>query len=136
MKSQPETAKYAIEAINLVKRFKPYHWAGLVGRGSGQEVVAVNQEALKSTELIERDPYGKGWLLKIRVSKMKPNLRNLLSGKLAVAWLENAVGSLRQRMAGELGVVMQDGGLPVSGFAKVLSPEKWDEIAAEFFLTK
>jgi len=100
------------------------------------EVIAVNEEALKSPELIEQDPYGKGWLLKIRVPKMKPNLRNLLSGKLAVAWMENTVQTLRQRMAGDLGMVMQDGGLPVSGIAKALSPENWDDLAAEFFLTK
>ena len=99
-------------------------------------VIAVNEEVLKSPELIEQDPYGKGWLFKVQVSKMKPNLRNLLSGKLAVAWMENTVRTLQERMAGDLGVVMQDGGLPVSGFAKALSPDKWDDIAAEFLLTK
>lgn len=100
------------------------------------EVVAVNKDALASPELAEKDPYNKGWLLKIKAPKMHSNLKNLLTGKLAVAWMENTVQTLRQRMAGELGVVMQDGGLPVSGFAKELAPEKWDEIAADFFLTK
>lgn len=100
------------------------------------KVIAVNEEVLKSPELLEQDPYGKGWLLKVQLSRMKPNLRNLLSGKLAVAWMENTVRSLRQKMTGELGMVMQDGGLPVSGFARVISPDKWDEIAAEFLLTK
>jgi glycine cleavage system H protein len=100
------------------------------------KVIAVNEEALKSPELIEQDPYGKGWLLKVQVSKMKPNLRNLLSGKLAVAWMENTVRTLQKRMGSDLGIVMQDGGLPVSGFAKALSSDKWDDIAAEFLLTK
>jgi glycine cleavage system H lipoate-binding protein len=100
------------------------------------EVVAVNEKALISPELIERDPYDKGWILKVKVAKMRPNLKNLLSGNLALAWMENTVKVLRERMSGELGVVIQDGGLPVSGFAKALSPDKWDEIAAEFFLTK
>lgn len=100
------------------------------------EVVAVNKDALKSPDLAEQDPYNKGWLLKIKAPKITANLKNLLTGKLAVAWMENTVQTLRQRMAGDLGVVMQDGGLPVSGFAKELAPEKWDEIAAEFFLTK
>ncbi len=100
------------------------------------EVVAVNQEAVNSPELIGQDPYNKGWLLKVRVPKIKSNLKNLLSGKLAVAWMENTVQTLREQMTGELGVVMQDGGLPVSGFAKELAPDNWEEIAAEFFLTK
>jgi len=100
------------------------------------EVIAVNEDALKSPELLEHDPYDKGWLLKVRVPKMKTNLRNLLSGKLAVVWMENTIQTLREKMAGDLGMVMQDGGLPVSGFARAMSPEKWDEIAAEFLLTK
>ncbi|OGC08941.1 hypothetical protein A2V82_12735 [candidate division KSB1 bacterium RBG_16_48_16] len=100
------------------------------------EVVAVNKNALDSPELAEQDPYNRGWLLKVKAPKMNSNLKNLLTGKLAVAWMENTVQTLRQRMAGDLGVIMQDGGLPISGFAKELAPEKWDEIAAEFFLTK
>ena len=100
------------------------------------EVVAVNEQALQSPEVLEQDPYNNGWLLKVKSPKMKANLKNLLSGKLAVAWMENTVEMLRARMTGEVGLVMQDGGLPVSGFAQELDPEKWDEMAAEFFLTK
>ena len=62
-------------------------------------------------------------------------MKNLLSGKVAVAWMGETVNNLRARMAGELGIVMQDGGLPVSGFAKELSPENWDKMAADFFMT-
>ncbi|MEE9169106.1 MAG: glycine cleavage system protein H [bacterium] len=100
------------------------------------EVLAVNEEVLNAPEQILQDPYHKGWLMKIRVPKMKSNLRNLLSGKLAIACLEDSVNKLRQMMAGDLGLVLQDGGFPVSGFAKQISPDKWDEIAREFFLTE
>lgn len=100
------------------------------------EVIAVNEKILNSPELIEEDPYGKGWLLKIKVPKINSNLKNLLSGKLAVAWMENTVHTLHERMSGDLGILMQDGGLPVSGFAKELAPDNWEEIAAEFLLTK
>ncbi len=100
------------------------------------EVVAVNQEILQSPEKLEKDPYRDGWLLKIKVPRLKPNLRNLLTGKLAVSWMEDTVHRLHQHMAGELGMVMQDGGLPISGFARTLAPEKWDELASEFFLNR
>jgi glycine cleavage system H protein len=99
------------------------------------EVIAVNEAVLNSPELMEKEPYGKGWLLKVKVSNMKPKLKNLFSGNLALAWMENSVQTLRQKMAGDLGMVMQDGGLPVSGFAKAISPDKWEEIASEFLLT-
>jgi hypothetical protein len=39
-------------------------------------------------------------------------------------------------MSGELGIVLQDGGVPVTGFARALSPDRWDEIASEFLMNK
>ena len=86
-------------------------------------------------ELVNEDPYGRGWLMKVRVPRVKSNVSNLLGGSLALEWMEQAARSLRRRMSGELGEVMQDGGLPVVGIAKNLSPEKWDELAREFLLT-
>ncbi len=99
------------------------------------EVVALNEEAIKDPSLINNDPYGNGWLMKVKVPKMKTNLRNLLCGDLAGAWMEKNVDALRARMAGEVGMVLQDGGMPVAGIAKNLSPEGWDDIAKEFLLT-
>jgi glycine cleavage system H lipoate-binding protein len=99
------------------------------------EVVAVNEELLESPHLISDDPYGRGWLMKVRVPRMRPALRNLLSGSLAKAWIDDTTEALQERMSGSLGVVLQDGGVPVSGFARELSPEAWDEVVAEFLLT-
>ena len=101
------------------------------------EVVVVNEELLKSPQLVSDDPYGQGWLMKVRVPRVQPALRNLLSGNLATAWVDDTMEVLQQRMSGNesLGVVLQDGGLPVSGFARELSPEAWDEVVTEFLLT-
>jgi hypothetical protein len=38
-------------------------------------------------------------------------------------------------MSGDFGVVLQDGGLPISGFAREISPQNWDQLAREFLLT-
>ena len=50
--------------------------------------------------------------------------------------MEGTVRALRRRMEGELGPVMQDGGVPVSGIARDLSPDAWEEVAAEFLQTR
>ena len=100
------------------------------------EVIDVNNEILSSPEIIGQDPYGKGWILKVKVPKINSNLKNLLTGRLAAAWMENTVHILHQRISGDLGIMMQDGGLPVSGLAKELAPDNWDEFASEFLLTK
>lgn len=102
----------------------------------GGEVVEVNQELLASPGLVNADPYDRGWLLKIRVPDPAAASRNLLSGKLARAWMDGITERLREMRVGELGVVLPDGGFPVSGFARALSPEGWDRVAREFLLSE
>ena len=58
------------------------------------EVVEVNREVLRSPEILRQDPYGKGWLLKVKSSGIASNTRNLLSGKLARTWMENVLDQL------------------------------------------
>lgn len=100
------------------------------------KVVEVNQEILRDPELLNKDPYQKGWLLKVKPSKLKADQKNLLSGTLAKAWIEDTVDKLSNRITGNFGLVLQDGGLPVAGFAKEMSPTDWDKIAKEFLLTE
>ncbi len=96
------------------------------------EVVEVNHRIFESPGLVNEDPYGEGWLLKIRTSSDRANFENLLSGRYARAWMDETVHALRERMSRGLGTVLQDGGVPVSGFVFALAPERWDEVAAEF----
>ncbi len=118
-------------------------WELLVGSKSipmlspvNGEVVGVNEEIVRSPHLINQDPYDKGWLLEIRASTVKTDLKNLLHGRLASAWLEETVNALRERSAGGLRAVLQDGGVPVDGIAKSLSPDRWVEVARELLLTQ
>lgn len=106
------------------------------------EVVSVNPEVLLSPEQANRDPYGGGWLLKVRPSRLASNRTNLLSGDLARRWIEEALHGLRVHSGGGLGALytdgglpIQDGGLPVSGIARALDGEHWAELARRHFLT-
>ena len=100
------------------------------------KVLAVNEQAIKNPELLIQDPYGEGWLMKVRVPRIKSNLKNLLSGRLAQAWMQDTVHQLRGTLSGELGTVMQDGGAPVSGFAKEVFPDKWEGYVKSFLKTE
>ena len=99
------------------------------------EVIEVNPEVAKNPDRVGDDPYGQGWLLKVRASGAGGVLKNLLSGNLARAWMDDAVTRVSQQRLPQLGVVLQDGGEPVEGFARQLDPEHWPEIAAEMLLT-
>ncbi len=98
------------------------------------EVVAINMKVLENPALLNMDPYGEGWLLKVKPENARIDLRNLLKGETLKGWIETTLERLGRRLGGELGLVYQDGGAPISGFARTLSPDKWDEIAREFLI--
>jgi glycine cleavage system H lipoate-binding protein len=98
-------------------------------------VVAVNDEVLSSPEALNREPYGDGWLFKVKAPRLGPNLKHLLSGNLARRWMEEVSENLRARMTPDLGRVYQDGGVPMEGMARSLDPANWDEVARAFLLT-
>lgn len=99
------------------------------------EVVAVNPEVIRSPAILSQDPYGRGWLFRVKSPRIAADTRNLLSGKLARAWMENALDDLRPINPDNLGPVLQDGGLPVDGLAKAMGGNRWDEMARMHLLT-
>jgi len=116
-------------------------WSLLVGEKSidmlspvDGKIVDINENLLNSPENISKDPYGQSWLMKVQTPKISSNLKNLLSGELAGKWMEGVRENLFARMNYNLGAVSQDGGVPVDGIARNLDPERWDEIAREYFL--
>jgi len=102
----------------------------------GGEVVAVNEELQHHPALLAEDPYGAGWLMKIRAPRSGAAERTLLAGEPAAAWMDQQVDMLRRQMGSEAGAVLQDGGEPISGIAATLDPDNWVEIAKSFLLTR
>ncbi len=50
------------------------------------KVVEVNTEASDSPEIINEDPYGKGWLLVIEPDNLEEELKTLMNFERAVEW--------------------------------------------------
>jgi glycine cleavage system H lipoate-binding protein len=102
------------------------------------EVVEVNESVLGKPSLADRDPYGDGWLLRVRVPSSEPVRRNLLSGPLARSWAELAEQSLQgiaaQAPEAAVGAVLADGGEPRDGLARTLAPANWEEVVEQFLL--
>jgi glycine cleavage system H lipoate-binding protein len=101
------------------------------------EILEVNKEALANPTLINRDPYGKGWLIKIKAENFVRDSKNLLSGKLARRWIEDVTDKLRASMGTtELGPVYQDGGVVLKEMARKIDKQNWEKLLGEFFLTR
>jgi glycine cleavage system H lipoate-binding protein len=99
------------------------------------EVVEVNPRLEGEPALATDEPYGRGWLVKMRSRDLASGLRNLLSGSLARRWTEDARERIDLQLVALSGSVLQDGGEPVADFARHLPAEDWNRLVHEFLLT-
>ena len=99
------------------------------------EVVDVNRDLAEKPGLAGEDPYGRGWVVKVKAPQLASNLRNLLSGRLARRWMEDSREALELRLMALSGSVLQDGGEPASDLGHHLPPADWERLVHEFLLT-
>jgi glycine cleavage system H protein len=96
------------------------------------EIIGVNPRLKSEPDLPFQDPYGNGWLCKIRSPRLFAELSNLMSGSLVNRWMEDAGERFRHRLMVVHGSVIQDGGEPVENVASQLEESDWRRLAAEF----
>jgi glycine cleavage system H protein len=65
-------------------------WVGRIYAIVSGVVVEVNEELEDEPTFLNSDPYGEGWVLKIRMEE-PDELANLLQGEEAVRWLEEEI---------------------------------------------
>jgi glycine cleavage system H lipoate-binding protein len=97
-------------------------------------VVAVNTAMREKKDGLD-DPYGAGWLFKVKAPRLAANLRQLLTDGSARRYIEDAGEALALRMSPELATVLQDGGTPIHGIGRALAGDDWDHLARQYFLT-
>jgi hypothetical protein len=95
--------------------------------------VAINKEVIENPHVLSTDPYGRGWLMLVKATDLKRNLRNLLNGSLARSWMADSALALRSMFTGRVGLVFQDGGLPEDGVGDHLKASEWNELVNRLF---
>ena len=98
-------------------------------------VTCVNERALADPGGLHSDPYGAGWLFRVRPDRLDPNLKSLFSRGAARRFLAEATESLYLAFYPEALSLAQDGGLLVHGIARELDPEHWDDLVRSRLLT-
>lgn len=64
----------------------------------GGRMIEVNQRVLDQPDLVNRDPYGEGWLIFVRPENLAENVGGLLHGEKAITrWLADKVQDYRER---------------------------------------
>jgi glycine cleavage system H protein len=98
-------------------------------------VVAVNDALLTNPAVVNRDPFGAGWLMKIESPRLAADAKQLLHGRRARDLMSSSWDELSTLLSPQAGLVMHDGGAPLSGFARGVDEKNWDAIARRFLLT-
>jgi len=100
------------------------------------EVTEVNDALAADPELACKDPYGDGWMFQVNAPDAKTTLRNLLSGGMARAWMQEASTRLQRMMPSAAGAMAQDGGLAIDDLSKAIPDQDWSRLTSEFFLPR
>jgi glycine cleavage system H protein len=98
------------------------------------EVIEVNPALKGQPGLVADEPYGRGWVFKVRPGNLPANLRNLLDGSLARRWMEDCREALDLNLMALSGSVLQDGGEPAKDFARHLAEDDWRRLTQLFLL--
>lgn len=96
------------------------------------EVVAINPRLGKEPDLVNRDPFGSGWLFKVRSKRLPKDLGNLLRDGLAEQWTRLTRERFLQHMMLASGSVIQDGGVPVDDISAEVDGARWQLLVDEF----
>jgi len=65
-------------------------WLGKLYAPVSGEVTAMNEEVEDEPTLVNKDPYGEGWLFKIKMGD-PAQLDNLMKGEEAIEWLKGEI---------------------------------------------
>ena len=76
-----------MEAIGTVESVKA---ASEIYTPASGEIIEVNEALTESPELINKDPYGEGWIAKLRPSNLNEDLKNLMTAEKYQEYLKEA----------------------------------------------
>jgi glycine cleavage system H protein len=96
-------------------------------------VTRVNREVTGDPALINREPYGDGWILEILPHSLNEEASSLLDRKGFRVWNDKVRAQLLQETHPALGLVFGDAGQVRSGVGRLMGPEKWEQFAKLYF---
>ncbi len=72
-------------------------WVGGLLMPVGGTVVEVNESIEDELGLIAKDPYGEGWLIKIKPSNLNDDLKTLIHGADVAVWLKKEIETRKKK---------------------------------------
>jgi glycine cleavage system H protein len=99
-------------------------------------IVDTNADVLRNPSLLLSDPYGKGWLMKVRASTGEAEKAKQFIVRQPAEWLREQIALVRDFIVMNSNqpqpVMLQEGGLPVEGVLQQLDEEVWEKFGYSF----
>jgi glycine cleavage system H protein len=74
----------------VVGSYETGKWLGKIYAPVSGEVISINEDTEDDPTLINKDPYGAGWIFEMKMSD-SAQLANLMKGEKAVEWLKGEI---------------------------------------------
>jgi glycine cleavage system H protein len=89
-----------VEQGEVCGKIQSRKWIGkLVAPVSG-EIAEINEELEEDTSLVNKDPYGEGWILVIEAEDLDSELGNLMQGEALIEFIDAELKRAEEERAG------------------------------------
>ena len=89
-----------VEQDETIGKVQSSKWIGKLISPVAGEVVELNEEVESDSGIINKDPYGEGWIVKIKPSNLDGDLGNLMKGEAVEPWLKGEVEKAKKGAEG------------------------------------
>jgi glycine cleavage system H protein len=98
-------------------------------------VVARNEALLSEPNRVNDDPFGLGWVVRVRGDDPHASRRGLLRGRRAKEWFRSEVDRLVSMLGTQPATLptLPDGGVLADGIHRLIDDQAWERIRAGFF---
>ena len=80
-----------IEQGETVGKIQSAKWVGKFVSPISGEILEVNEELEDDCTLINKNPYDKGWIMKVKPSNLDDDKENLVTGNKIEAWIKKEI---------------------------------------------
>jgi len=79
-----------VKQDDVVGSYETGKWLGKIYAPISGEIINMNEDAEDDPTLINKDPYGEGWIFEMKMGN-SAELNNLMKGEKAVEWLKGEI---------------------------------------------
>jgi glycine cleavage system H protein len=85
-----------IEMGKVCGKIQSSKWIGKIVAPVTGEIMEINLELEENSRIMNQDPYGEGWIMRVSASNLEDEIEELLKGKDLFEWLKKEMEKLNK----------------------------------------